>query len=88
MRYKLYPNRAQLETLERWNRLHCNLYNACIEQRRKAWAKGKTISYYDQQNELPRLKEEMPEYQVLGSHALQETVRPGLPGLLPSGQEG
>ncbi|MCS6869256.1 MAG: transposase, partial [Thermus sp.] len=35
----------------------------------------KTISYYDQQNELPRLKEEMPEYQVLGSHALQETVR-------------
>ncbi|MCL6527721.1 MAG: transposase [Thermaceae bacterium] len=75
VRYKLYPNQAQLETLERWNGLHCDLYNACIEQRRRAWAKGKSLGYYDQQNELPRLKAVMPEYQVLGSHALQETVR-------------
>ncbi|RIH86765.1 putative transposase [Calidithermus roseus] len=75
VRYKLYPNQAQLETLERWNRLHCELYNACIEQRRRAWAKGKSLGYYDQQNELPRLKAEMPEYIPLGSHALQETVR-------------
>ena len=75
VRYKLYPNRAQLEKLERWNALHCNLYNACIEQRRRAWAKGKSLSYYDQQNELPALKAELPEYLELGSHALQETVR-------------
>jgi putative transposase len=75
VRYKLYPNQAQLETLERWNRLHCELYNACIEQRRRAWAKGKSLSYYDQQNELPALKAVMPEYEPLGSHALQETVR-------------
>lgn len=75
VRYKLYPTQAQLETLERWNRLHCELYNACIEQRRRAWAKGKSLGYYDQQNELPALKAEMPEYIPLGSHALQETVR-------------
>ncbi|MCL6570040.1 MAG: transposase, partial [Meiothermus silvanus] len=56
-------------------RLHCELYNACIEQRRRAWAKGKSLGYYDQQNELPALKAEMPEYIPLGSHALQETVR-------------
>lgn len=75
VRYKLYPTQVQLETLERWNRLHCDLYNACIEQRRRAWAKGKSLGYYDQQNELPALKVELPEYKGLGSHALQETVR-------------
>jgi len=75
VRYKLYPNQAQLETLEQWNRLHCALYNACIEQRRRAWAKGKSLGYYDQQNQLPALKAELPEYTALGSHALQETVR-------------
>jgi putative transposase len=75
VRYKLYPNRSQLEALERWNGLHCDLYNACLEQRRRAWAKGKRITYYDQQNELPRLKAEFPEYIPLGAHALQETVR-------------
>lgn len=75
VRYKLYPTQAQLETLERWNRLHYDLYNACVEQRRRAWAKGKSLGYYDQQNELPALKAELPEYKGLGSHALQETVR-------------
>lgn len=75
VRYKLYPNQSQLETLERWNGLHCDLYNACLEQRRRAWAQKKSLGYYDQQNELPRLKAELPEYIPLGSHALQETVR-------------
>lgn len=75
VRYRLYSNRAQLEKLEQWNRLHCDLYNACIEQRGRAWAKGKSLGYYDQQNELPALKVELPEYKELGSHALQETVR-------------
>ncbi|WP_049777849.1 RNA-guided endonuclease InsQ/TnpB family protein [Allomeiothermus silvanus] len=75
VRYKLYPTQAQLETLERWNRLHCELYGACIEQRRRAWAKGKSLEYCDRQNELPALKAEMPEYIPLGSHALQEPVR-------------
>jgi len=89
VRYKLYPTQAQLETLERWNRLHCDLYNAwvygrspsrkgiypCLQQRREAWRKGANLGYYDQQNELPALKGELPEYLPLGSHALQATVR-------------
>lgn len=75
VRYKLYPNQSQLEMLEEWNRLHCDLYNACLQQRRDAHRKGKRVGYYDQQNELPALKAELPEYTPLGSHALQETVR-------------
>lgn len=69
-RYKLYPNRAQLEKLKRWNALHGDLQGACIEGRHRAWAKGKSLFYYDQQNEFPALKAEFPEYLELGSRAL------------------
>jgi putative transposase len=74
--FKVYPTRVQLEQLENWNTLHARLYNACLEQRIWAYKSSKkSISYYEQQNELPKLKLELPEYKQLGSHALQETVR-------------
>lgn len=76
MRFKLYPNQAQIEQLESWNRLHCELYNACLQERRDAYKKcGQSLTYYDQQNQLPAVKEARPEYKKLGSQALQETVR-------------
>ena len=74
--FKVYPTRSQLEQLETWNTLHARLYNACLEQRIWAYKScQKSLSYYDQQNELPKLKLELPEYKQLGSHALQETAR-------------
>ena len=74
--YKLYPNAAQSARLEAWTRLHCELYNAALEERISAWQKaGKSISYYDQQNALPEIKLARPEYLPLGSHALQQTLR-------------
>jgi putative transposase len=74
--FKVYPSKAQLDTLETWTVLHARLYNVCLEQRIWAYKSSKkSLSYYDQQNELPALKAELPEYKPLGSHALQETVR-------------
>ena len=74
--YKLYPSAAQAAQLERWTRLHCELYNAALEERISAWSKaGKSISYYDQQNALPEIKAARPEFVELGSHALQQTLR-------------
>ncbi|MDQ3459252.1 MAG: transposase [Deinococcota bacterium] len=74
--FKVYPTAAQAVQLDEWNVLHARLYNACLEQRITAYRKcGKSLSYYDQQNELPALKAELPECLPLGSHALQETVR-------------
>jgi putative transposase len=74
--FKVYPSKAQLVILESWTVLHARLYNACLEQRIWAYRSSKkSLSYYDQQNELPALKTELPEYKPLGSHALQETVR-------------
>ncbi|WP_031404721.1 RNA-guided endonuclease TnpB family protein [Thiomonas sp. FB-Cd] len=73
---KLYPNAAQAQKLEAWTRLHCELYNAALEERIDAWRKaGKSISYYDQQNVLPQIKADRPEFIALGSHALQQTLR-------------
>lgn len=74
--FKLYPNAAQVARLEAWTRLHCELYNAALYERIDAWRKaGKSISYYDQQNTLPEIKEARPEFVELGSHALQQTLR-------------
>ena len=73
---KLYPNAAQSARLEAWTRLHCELYNAALEERIDAWRKvGRSISYYEQQNALPQIKAARPEFIELGSHALQQTLR-------------
>ena len=74
--FKLYPTAHQRETLEQWLRLHTELYNAALQERIEAYRKaGKSISYYDQQNALPGIKQDRPEFTPLGSHALQETLR-------------
>jgi putative transposase len=74
--YKLYPNATQAAELDRWVRLHCELYNAALEERIGAYRKaGISVSYYDQQNALPAIKQDRPELVALGSHALQETLR-------------
>lgn len=74
--FKLYPNARESERLTGWIRLHCELYNAALEERIDAYRKhGKSITYYDQQNALPEIKDARPELTELGSHALQQTLR-------------
>ncbi|MGX7004324.1 helix-turn-helix domain-containing protein [Caballeronia sp. KNU42] len=44
--FKLYPNATQAERLTGWIRLHCELYNAALEERIDAYRKhGKSIRY-------------------------------------------
>ncbi|MEX3999140.1 RNA-guided endonuclease InsQ/TnpB family protein [Paraburkholderia sp. EG285A] len=74
--FKLYPSAREAERLTGWIRLHCELYNAALEERVDAYRKhGRSISYYDQQNVLPEVKAARPEFVELGSHALQQTLR-------------
>jgi len=73
---KLYPGACAAERLTEWVRLHCELYNAALQERIEAYCKaGKSISLYDQQNALPEIKAVRPEFVELGSHALQQTLR-------------
>lgn len=72
--YRLYPTKAQEEILWAWLKLHAELYNAAIEERRTAYkTAGVSIGYVSQQNQLPEIKEIRPELVPLGSNALQST---------------
>jgi len=74
--FKLYPNARQTERLTAWIRLHCELYNAALQERIAAYQKvGKLIPYYDQQNDLPEIKAVRPKLVELGSHALKQALR-------------
>ena len=74
--YLLYPTKAQTKILDTWLPLHCELYNAAIEERSSAWKiAGVSINYNHQQDQLPEIKELRPDLIPLGSHALQATCK-------------
>ena len=74
--FRLCPTKGQEETLTHWLDLHWELYNAALLERRDAYRKcGVSLTYNQQQNELPAVKEARPDLVPLDSHALQETVR-------------
>lgn len=74
--YRLYPNRQQEKKLHYWRRMHCNLYNAAVYNRKTQYQKfGHAVKYIEQQNSLPAFKQVWPEYKELGSHALQATLK-------------
>jgi putative transposase len=75
-KFKLCPPPDQQEKLD-WTLWRCReLYNAALEERREAWRmRHVSITYYDQQNQLPALKELRPEYRDIHTHVLQDVVR-------------
>ncbi|CAN1212979.1 Putative transposaseS891/IS1136/IS1341 family protein [Tumidithrix helvetica PCC 7403] len=74
--YRLYPTKAQEQTLYEWRRLHCYLYNSALADRRNSYQRqGKSVNYLDQQNRLPAFKEVWTAYKTLGSQALQVTLK-------------
>jgi putative transposase len=74
-RFRLYPNKEQVDVLNKTLSLCCNLYNACLEQRIIAYRLNRKVSYLTQQNELPELKEQLPEYKEVYAQVLQDVVR-------------
>ena len=74
--FRLYPTKSQEAKLHYWRRLHKDLFNACLAERKTGYQReGISINYFDQQNALPRFKENFPDYKELGSQALQATVK-------------
>jgi putative transposase len=75
-KFKLYPTRKQ-EQLLTWvlDRAR-ELYNAALQERKDAYRMaGKSITYYDQANQLPEIKEIREEYQDIHSQVLQDVLR-------------
>jgi putative transposase len=72
----LYP-KQNVEKKLRWVlRMHKDLYNAAIANRKTQYERfGHSVSYYEQQNSLPAFKAVWTEYKQLGSQALQATLK-------------
>lgn len=74
--YRLYPTQEVSKILHYHRRLHKELYNSAVCERKVAYQKfGKSVSYFDQQNNLPAFKEVWTEYKNINSQALQATIK-------------
>ncbi|MFP5270198.1 RNA-guided endonuclease InsQ/TnpB family protein [Coleofasciculus sp.] len=74
--YRLYPNKSQCDKLHWARKMHGELYNAAIANRRTQYKHfGHSVDYFEQQNCLPEFKKVWIEYAELGSHTLQATLK-------------
>ncbi len=61
--YKLYLNKKQIKTLENYLQVCCGLFNLALEQKTRSWNEKKvSISLYDQQKILTKLRNINPKY--------------------------
>ncbi|MBM7715311.1 putative transposase [Bacillus thermophilus] len=75
-KYRLYPSQEEKEKIEQTLNDCRFLYNSALEQRIVAYRKhGVSLTYNKQQNELPQLKKEMPEYNKIHSQVLQNVLK-------------
>jgi putative transposase len=74
-RYRIYPTPKQSKILNT-TLFNCfRLYNTALQQRRDIYISSKkSVSYNQQQNELPELKEYYPEYTEIYSQVLQDVL--------------
>ena len=74
--FRLYPTRKQQERLQWTLDRARELYNAALQERKDAYRMaGKSITYYDQANQLPEIKQIRPEYNDIHSQVLQDVLR-------------
>src|SRR5690606_8126130 len=75
-KYKIYPTKSQIKCLEKTFDLCRFLYNSALEERISYYKRyQKSISRFDQIKELPKVKEELPEYKNVHSQVLQYTLK-------------
>ena len=74
--FRLYPKFNAVKRLHWARRMHKELYNAAIANRRTQYERFRhSVSYYEQQNSLPAFKVVWTEYKQLGSQTLQTTLK-------------
>lgn len=76
-KFRIYPNKDQAEKLQ-WILDRCReLYNAALSERRDAWKyAGKSVTCFDQMNDLPEIKQNIRvEYQEINAQVLQNVLR-------------
>jgi putative transposase len=74
-KYKLKPTPEQERPLGHTVMLCRHVYNAAVGERREAWRmRGVSVTYFQQQAELPGIKAALPEYGEVNAQVLQDVV--------------
>lgn len=74
--YRLYPTEAQTQEMQRQLDVGREVYNACLEERRACYmATGKSLTYYDQANQLKAIRRECPDVATVNFSMLQAVCR-------------
>ena len=74
-KYKLYPNRTQEQAMHQTTFLCSLVYNRCLAERKDAWElEQRSVTYNQQQNQLPSLKKEDERFKTVHSQVLQDAV--------------
>ncbi|GGS40040.1 RNA-guided endonuclease InsQ/TnpB family protein [Deinococcus knuensis] len=75
-KYRLYPTKAQITSLDTTLALCQRLYNGMLEERRGAYKKaGKSLTAYNQMKSLPEVKAALPEYTGVNAQVLQDVAK-------------
>jgi len=75
-KYRLYPNKTQIQLLDKaliWHRI---VYNTFLEERIDAYTVfNKTITCFDQMSQIKELRSEIPDIQSFSASSFQQTAR-------------
>ena len=75
-KFRISPNKQQSKALEEMLFACFKLYNTAVEHRREAYRIAKkSVSLYDQINQLPEIKEGFPEFYNVHSQVLQNVLQ-------------
>ena len=75
-KFRIFASRAQSAKLENTLNLCRQLYNAALQERRDAWAINRiNINRFDQDKQLPEIKQTNPEYCDVHSQVLQDVLK-------------
>ena len=74
-KFKLRPTKSQIKRFDSWLGICRYVYNSALEHRITAYKMNKVpVRKYDQYNELPQIKKDLPFISDVHSDVLQETL--------------
>jgi putative transposase len=75
-KFRIYPTSGKIAKFEHTLDLCRELYNGALQERRDAYRMaGKSLNYYDQQNQLSEIKEVRPDLCEVHSQVLQDVLK-------------